>query len=263
MHTIQYKLLGCRLSLVGEGAEDGNNSTITELKQFTLDLEEHVSLMGSRPHLAALAEALLPYARYMISGQPREQKSADGQVSITPWHRGHRLQLRNENGSTRNDVQLDDGELANMVRCLDVVIHDPRFQLDITPPPMEGLRERELLNRLPLKRRLAAPLGGFMLTVVLVGLGFLIPVPERLRVTDPEEQQEGDAAVELLDGDGAVELLDGDGLPIDLGPIDLGPIDLQPVEPEPEITGAEEAGAEAEATPDPANADPSAPAATP
>ena len=199
MHTIQYTLLGCRLNLVGQGAEDGDNSTITELKEFTLNLDDHVSLVGDRPQLEAMAETLLPYARHVVSAQAREVKSANGKVSITPWHRGHRLRLHNENGSTRNDVQLDDGELANMVRCLDAVIHDPRFQLDITAPPMEGLRERELLNRLPLGRRLAAPLGGLVLTMALVGLGFLVPVPERFRVTDAEEQQGDATAVETVE----------------------------------------------------------------
>lgn len=198
MHTIQYMLPGCRLHLVGQGVEDGDNSTITELKQFALNLEDHVSLVGDRPHLEALVETLLPYARHVVSAQAREHKSANRKVSITPWHRGHRLRLRNENGSTRNDVQLDDGELANMVRCLDAVIHDPRLQLDITAPPMQGLRERELLNRLPLRRRLAAPLGGLVLTMALVGLGFLVPVPERVRVTDSEGRQEDATAVESI-----------------------------------------------------------------
>lgn len=199
MHTIQYMLLGCRLHLVGQGVEDGDNSTITELKQFTLNLEDHVSLVGDHPHLEALVETLLPYARHIVSAQAREYKSANRKVSITPWHRGHRLRLRNENGSTRNDVQLDDGELANMVRCLDAVIHDPRFQLDITAPPMRGLRERELLNRLPLRRRLAAPLGGLVLAMAMMGSGFLIPVPERVRVTDSEDRQEDTTAVETIE----------------------------------------------------------------
>lgn len=199
MHTIQYMLPGCRLHLVGQGVEDGDNSTITELKQFTLNLEDHISLVGDRPHLEALVETLLPYARHIVSAQAREYRSANRKVSITPWHRGHRLRLRNGNGSTRSDVQLDDGELANMVRCLDAVIHDPRFQLDITAPPMQGLRERELLNRLPLRRRLAAPLGGLALTMALTGLGFLVPVPERFRVTDSEGRQEEATAVETIE----------------------------------------------------------------
>ena len=46
-------------------------------------------------------------------------------------------------------MQLDDGELANMVRCLDAVISDSRLQLNMVAPTMQGLRERELLNRLP------------------------------------------------------------------------------------------------------------------
>lgn len=185
MHTIQYTLLGCRLNLLGQGAEDGDTTTITDLKQFTLSLEDHVSLVGDGPHLEALAETLLPYARHIVSAQARGYKSANGKVSITPWHRGHRLRLHDENGSTRNDVQLDDGELANMVRCLDAVIQDPRFQMGITAPHMEGLRERELLNRLSLRRRLAAPLGGLVLTMTLMGLGFLVPVPERYREETP------------------------------------------------------------------------------
>ena len=215
MHSLQYMLLGCRINLLGQGDEDGDSSTITELQQLTLDLEDHVRLTGSRLHLEALVETLLPYARYIISGQPRELTSADGKVSIAPWHRGHRLRFQKDDGSQESYVvQLDDGELANMVRCLDAAIHDPRFQLDITAPPMQGLRERELLNRLPLKRRLAAPLGGLALIMVFVGLGFFVPVPERFRVTDSEEQQGGEAAVELTDEQGLpVEL---DTLPIEL-----------------------------------------------
>ena len=199
MHSIQYTLLGCRLHLLGQGAEDGDNSTITELKQLTLDLEDHVRLTGGQMHLEALVQTLLPYARHIISGQTREFTSANGTVSITPFHRGHRLRFQKDGGSREKyDVQLDDGELANVVRCLDAVIHDPRLQVDITAPPMQGLRERELRNRLPLRRRLAAPVGGLALTMVLVGLGFLVPVPERFRVPDSEEQ-EGDAAVELME----------------------------------------------------------------
>ena len=209
MHSIQYMLLGCRLNLLGQGAEDGDNSTLTELKQFTLDLEEHVRLTGGRLHLEALVETLLPYARHIISGQAKEFKSANGRVSIAPWHRGHRLRLQEDGGGPGNyDVQLDDGELANMVRCLDAVVHDPRFQLDMAAPPMQGLRERELHNRLPLRRRLVAPLGGLALTMALVGLGFLVPVPERFRATDSEEPQ-GDAA--------AVETVEEQVIPIQLG----------------------------------------------
>ncbi len=164
---------------------------------------------GGRPHLKALVDTLLPYARHIISGQPRECISADGTASITPWHRGHRLRFRKEDGSPGNDydVQLDDGELANMVRCLDAVVHDPRFQLGITAPPMEGLRGRELRNRLPLRRRLVAPLGGLALTTALVGLGVLPPVPEGFRVPDSEESP-GDAA--------DVETVEEQPIPIEL-----------------------------------------------
>jgi len=203
MHSIQYTLLGCRLHLLGQGVEDGDNSTVTELKQLTLELEDHVRLTGSQLHLEALVQTLLPYARHIISGQAREFTSTNGMVAITPFHRGHRLRFQKDDGSQGNhDVQLDDGELANVVRCLDAAILDPRLQVDITAPPMQGLRERELRNRLPLGRRLAAPVGGLALTMALVGLGFLVPVPERFRVTDPtdsEAQQEGDAAVELIE----------------------------------------------------------------
>lgn len=230
MHTIQYKLLSCRLNLLGQGAENGDNSSITELKQFTLELDDHVSLVGNLPHLKALAETLLPYARHIISGQVREYKSADGKISVTPWHRGHRLQLRNENGNTRSDVQLDDGELANMVRCLDAAIQDPRFQLDIAAPPMQGLRERELLNRLPLRQRLAAPLGGLALAMALVGLGFLVPVPERFRVTDSEDQQSEDQQEDTT----LIETVETQVVPVESEPVESEPVESELVELETE-----------------------------
>ena len=213
---IQYVLPGCRLDLLGQGVEDGENGAITELNQFTLELEEHVRLAGSRSHLEGLVEVLLPYVRHIVSGQAREFQSANGKVSITPWHRGHRLRIQKDDGSPGNyDVQLDDGELANMVRCLDAVIHDPNCRLEITAPPMQGLRERELRNRLPLGRRLVAPLGGLALTMALVGLGFLVPVPERVRVTGSQGQQEGTATVETME--------EGQGIPEEAETINPAP----------------------------------------
>ncbi len=211
MHSIQYALLGCHLTLMGEGVEGGDNSTITELEQFTLDLSEHIRVTGQQSHLEAMVETFIPYARYIISGQPRGLESTDGSISITPWHRGHRLRLQRSEEQTKGyDVQLDDGELANVVRFLDALIHDPRLQLDLAAPEMEGLLNRELLNRLPMGQRLVAPLGGGALVAVLLGLGLLLPVPEGVRVPS-SDQLEGNGAVESVEEGSLEGAAEGEG----------------------------------------------------
>jgi hypothetical protein len=76
-------------------------------------------------------------------------------------------------------VQLDDAELADLVRVLDSLRLDPRLHLQppLPQPLAQPLRRRELRQAEPLVQRLAAPLGGLAALVLTAGLSSLAPLP--------------------------------------------------------------------------------------
>jgi hypothetical protein len=74
-------------------------------------------------------------------------------------------------------MHLDDAELADLVRVLDLLRLDPRIQLPLNLPEPEPLGPRELLERIPLHRRLTAPLGGAAALAVSAALVVLLPLP--------------------------------------------------------------------------------------
>ncbi|MFO0104610.1 MAG: DUF4335 domain-containing protein, partial [Cyanobium sp.] len=74
-------------------------------------------------------------------------------------------------------VELDDGELSDLVRVLDSLRLDPRLQLELPVPDPRPLRPRDVLERVPRRQRLVAPLGGAVAVALAAGLGLLLPVP--------------------------------------------------------------------------------------
>jgi hypothetical protein len=144
---------------------------------WSLDWVGHPQLEGRRDHLQALMAAVLPYARHLLSGVSRPIGGGEDAVTIGPDPEGgHHMRLRSGEPNTPPlDLRLDDAELADLVRVLDQCRLDPRLQLPLTVPRALPLPARELRHRLPLRRRLAAPVGGLAALAVAAGLTSLIP----------------------------------------------------------------------------------------
>ena len=125
-------------------------------------------------------QVVLPYARYLISGVPRRFGADPEPVEIAPGPEGgHGLLLRSSQPDTPPlQLNLDDAELADLVRVLDQLRLDSRLQLPLELPEPMPLKGRELLERRPLAQRLAAPLAGLLAVAVASGLGLLIPEPK-------------------------------------------------------------------------------------
>jgi len=180
--TSRYEQTSCRLVLEGlpdlSAGHDGQ--TLGILTGFTLALAGRTELEGKREHLLALMAVVLPYARHLLSGLPRAFGAADEPVAISPGDGGsHTLELRSSQpGTPPLSLQLDDAELADLVRCLDQLRLDPRLALGLAVSPTQPLRRRELRHRQPLAQRLAAPLAGAgTLAVVAALLALLPPTP--------------------------------------------------------------------------------------
>lgn len=181
-HTLQFDQLSCRLKVeglpdvsVGQGGD-----AVGIITGWSLAWAGRPELEGRKEHLLALMQVVLPYARYLISGVPRRFGAEPEPVEIGPRPEGgHSLLLRSSQPDTPPlQLDLDDAELADLVRVLDQLRLDPRLQLPLDLPLPQPLKARELLERRPLAQRLAAPVGGLLAVVVAAGLGLLLPEPK-------------------------------------------------------------------------------------
>jgi hypothetical protein len=173
-HTCRLKVEGFPDVSTGQGLD-----AVGILTGWTLDWVGHPQLEGRREHLQALMATVIPYARHLLSGVPRLQGGGDCPVSIGPdADGGHHMQLRSSQPDTPPlELHLDDAELADLVRVLDQCRLDPRMQLPLAVPDPQPLPARELRHRLPLRRRLAAPLGGVAALAMAAGVSTLLPIP--------------------------------------------------------------------------------------
>jgi hypothetical protein len=192
----RYDQASCRLLVEGlpDVSVGQSGQAIGIITGWQLQLAGRPELEGRKEHLIALAEAVLPYARHLISGVSRPFGGEGAPVLIEPLDElheagdgrrrtGHRLILNSSQPDTPPlTLRIDDAELADLVRCLDRLRLDALLQVPLRLPDPQPLRARELQARLPLHRRLAAPLGGVLALGVLAALGWLLPTPGPQRV---------------------------------------------------------------------------------
>ena len=180
--TLRYEQPSCRLQV--EGFPDVSigqaSDAVGIITGWTLQWAGRPELEGRKEHLLALMQVVYPYARHLISGVTRSFGSAQGPVNIgpNPQGSGHLLELFSSQPDTEPlTVELDDAELSDLVRLLDHLRLDSRLQIDLALPDPQPLRAREVLERIPRRQRLVAPLGGAVALALAAALGLLLPEP--------------------------------------------------------------------------------------
>ena len=183
--TLRYDQLSCHLQV--EGLPDVSIGQVGEvvgiITAWTLQWSGRPALEGRKEHLLALMQVVLPYARHLISGVARPFGDDPQPVRIAPAAEGpgHRLELRSSQPDTPPlELALDDAELSDLVRLLDQLRLDPRLQLALDLPEPQPLRPREVLQRVPRRQRLVAPVGGALVVALAAGLSWLWPTPKPL-----------------------------------------------------------------------------------
>ncbi|MFN7678396.1 MAG: DUF4335 domain-containing protein [Cyanobacteriota bacterium] len=176
-----YGTHACRLRVEGFPDVSSNQASgaVGIVTGWSLDWVGHPQLEGRREHLQALIATVIPYARNLLSGVARAMGEGEDPVRIGPdSNGGHQLRLRSSQPDTPPlELRLDDAELADLVRVLDQCRLDPRLQLPLPVPPALPLPARELRHRVPLRRRLAAPVGGLAALALAAGVSSLLPTP--------------------------------------------------------------------------------------
>lgn len=182
--TLRFDQISCRLQV--EGFPDVSAGQAPEaigiITGWTLQWAGRPELEGRKDHLIALMRVVLPYARLLISGVTRPLGQATEPVEIGPTNGGHRLLLRSSQPDTPPlEVELDDAELADLVRVLDQARLDGRMQLPLALPADAPLKGRELVERIPKRQRLAGPMAAVALLAISSGLLLLWPAPRPLQ----------------------------------------------------------------------------------
>ena len=177
----RYEQISCRLTVEGlpDVSTGQGSQAIGILTSWSLALAGHTELEGKREHLEALLQVVAPYARHLISGAPKAFGDPDSPVAVHPDGSRHRLELRSSQPNTPPlTLHLDDAELADLSRCLDQLLLDARLQLNLQSPPPQPLRRSELRKRVPLGRRIAAPLCGMAALGLVGAVSWLTPTPK-------------------------------------------------------------------------------------
>ena len=134
MINLSYRFDQDSSSLQLSGMPDVSNGdseeTIGILSSWTLKIIGSPVLEGEKEHLDNLMEVILQYSRSYISGFRQTFISNKKIVTISPFGISHKLLLN----STRKEVKpleiiLDDAELSDLTRCLDLLRFDPRFNI--------------------------------------------------------------------------------------------------------------------------------------
>lgn len=188
-HTLHYDQPGCRLSLEGfpDVSVGQSGSMVGIVTGWSLQLAGRPELEGRRDHLAAILQAVLPYARHLLSEAPRTCGGGALPATIAPAGlQEHRLSLRSsQEGVEPLELVLDDAELTDLVRVLDALRLDPRVPLRWDVPADAPLKARDLKRRVSRRRRLAAPVAGVAALMAAAALAALVPVPRPVTVPVP------------------------------------------------------------------------------
>jgi hypothetical protein len=190
--SYRYDQTAARLEVDGlpDFSSGHGDSVIGILSAWRLQLVGAPELEGKRDHLEALMAVVFPYARHQISGVSRPEGWSHHPVSIRPIDGGHQLGLKSSQPDVPPlEIKLDDADLAALLRCLDALRADDRVAISWPEIINHPLSRRELVERVPLVRRLAAPAFGGVALVVVGVMAMVVPIPsqENKALTDSVE----------------------------------------------------------------------------
>jgi len=134
MINLSYRFDQNSSSLELAGMPDVSNGdsedTIGILSSWTLRIIGSPTLEGEKEHLENLMQVILQYSRSYISGIRKTFISNQKIVQISPFGISHKLLLNStKKGVKPLEIILDDSELSDLTRCMDLLRFDSRFNL--------------------------------------------------------------------------------------------------------------------------------------
>ncbi len=151
MINLSYRFDQNSSSLELSGMPDVSNgdseATIGILSSWTLRIIGSPLLEGEKEHLDNLMHVILQYSRSYISGIRIKFVSDNEIVTISPFGNSHKLLLNStKKGVKPLEIILDDAELSDLTRCLDLLRYDNRFNIRWNIYQERPFTKRYLLN---------------------------------------------------------------------------------------------------------------------
>ena len=157
-----------------------SQSTIGIISSWTLKIIGSPVLEGEKEHLENLMQVILQYSRAYVSGIRKTFASNKNIVTITPVGINHKLLLN----STKKDVNpleiiLDDAELSDITRCLDLLRFDSRFNVKWNIDLEIPFTKKYILSNLNKQRINLNLFYSFLIFLSFSALFLLIPINNR------------------------------------------------------------------------------------
>ena len=134
MINLSYRFDQNSSSLKISGMPDVSNgdseNTIGILSSWSLKIIGSPLLEGEKEHLDNLMQVIFLYSRSYISGIRKTFVSNKSIITISPFGISHKLLLKStKEGVNPLEIILDDSELSDLTRCLDLLRFDSRFSI--------------------------------------------------------------------------------------------------------------------------------------
>ncbi len=181
-NTISYIHNSSKLTLEGlpDLSLNQDNGSIGILSNWQLQIVGLTELEGKREHLEQLMNVVYPYARHLVSSVKKTFGELKDPVAISSNNSYHQIMLRSSKpGIAPMELQLDDAELSDLLRCLDDLINDQRVLLTWNIPRSIPLSRREIIGKLPILQRFTAPVLGITTMLFCCLIFSVIPTPQR------------------------------------------------------------------------------------
>ncbi len=134
MINLSYRFDQNSSSLKISGMPDVSNgdseNTIGIVSSWSLKIIGSPLLEGEKEHLDNLMQVIFLYSRSYISGIRKTFVSNKKIITISPFGMSHKLLLKStKEGVNPLEIVLDDSELSDLTRCLDLLRFDSRFSI--------------------------------------------------------------------------------------------------------------------------------------
>ena len=195
MINLSYRFSQNSSSLEIAGMPDVSNGdsedTIGILSSWTLKIIGSPLLEGEKEHLDNLMEVILQYSRSYISGIRKTFISYNNIVTIAPLGVDHKLLLKStKKGVKPLEIILDDSELADLTRCLDLLRFDNRFNISWNIKLDKPFRKRYIISNLRKSTRNLNLFYSLIIFSLCSGLLLLIPINNNLELRDSNDFSE-------------------------------------------------------------------------
>ena len=195
MINLTYRFHQNSSSLELAGMPDVSNGdsedTIGILSSWTLKIIGSPMLEGEKEHLENLMEVILQYSRSYISGIRKTFISNNNIVAIAPLGVDHKLLLiSTKKGVKPLEIILDDSELADLTRCLDLLRFDNRFNISWNIKLDKPFRKRYIISNLRKSTRNLNLFYSLIIFSLFSGFLLLIPINNNLELRDSNDFSE-------------------------------------------------------------------------